>query len=439
MSTVATAVDEVCEPVESRLEAQQLTTLAMQCSPPTSATASRLSPQRSAALATPACPTSDQLPLIARCVRFPSFKSSDCDTFWSEQSTPPLHLRSSPPTIPTSAMAESLPFHLLVSVFFAARDGNDDPDTFDHGGDLVHWDSMESAADFTLVSKAWLDAGVFALYRSISIIGEDAAELFLRTIRDRPERAASVRSLVIGLLNDEEDDAEAESNKLLEVLESCPLITSLQVRPLHPAVRHRLLSAIQSKRLTSLVCLPRIDNDQDTESVYRSTDLLKLVTPSLVRLEVDFWAKPDHLVLSTPCPLPSFPPLALVDFRSFSSGSDAVVLNILKMSGPTLENVIVYFENLFPDSKFVADALATSMGTLRTLTFVSTILNLASHPHCISSVSTRVLSTATDSTLPGSHLHRSRTRSLLSSTPTTTHRRPRSLTRSYRISSGSSS
>ena len=241
---------------------------------------------------------------------------------------------------------------------------------FGHGGDLVHWDSMESAADFALVSKAWLDAGVFALYRSISIIGEEAAELFLRTIRARPERAALVRSLVIGLLADEEADAEAESNKVLEVLEACTFLTSLQVRPLHPAVRHRVLSAIQAKRLTSLVCLPRCDNNNDTESLYRSTDLLEFATPSLFRLEVDFWA-PDHLGLFTPHPLPSFPPLALVDFRSFSSGSNAVVLNILTRAGPTLENIIVYFENLFPEPRVIADALATSANTLRTLSFVS--------------------------------------------------------------------
>ncbi|KAL8291317.1 hypothetical protein RQP46_002295 [Phenoliferia psychrophenolica] len=263
-------------------------------------------------------------------------------------------------------MTERLPFHLLISIFFFARDGNEVPE-FDHGGAMVRWDSTESAQTFCLVSRSWLDAGVFTLYRSLSIIGGDKADLFLRTIRDRPERADLVRSLVLGVPKDDEHapDAERQSWKCIDVLEACRLVQHLQIRPLHPVVRPRLLAAIRARRLRSLVCLPR--NSDEEASLYHDFDLLELVTPVLQSLEVDFYSNS----LPLPSRLPSFPtPLSLRDFRAFASGSNALVLDLIKASGSTLENVSVYFETFFENPRTVAEAFAPSTNTLKTLSFL---------------------------------------------------------------------
>ena len=262
-------------------------------------------------------------------------------------------------------MAEALPFHVLVLIFRAARVGGHD---FDHGGETVAWDSNRSTRLLCQVCRGWYDAGTSNLYRSISIVGGDTAELFLRTLRARPELARLVRFAAVGVVGDDDEaaDAEAQSSQLLEVVESLELLAHLQVRPLHHALRPRLHAAVQSRQLTSLVLLPR--TDPSDQSLYHELDLFELVTPSMQYLEVDFDASS---VPHPHAPLPTFPTLALIDFRSFSSGNEFVTLELIKAAGPTLLSVSVYFETLFSNTSLVADALAPSLSTLRNLSFLT--------------------------------------------------------------------
>ncbi|KAK4705614.1 hypothetical protein P7C70_g583, partial [Phenoliferia sp. Uapishka_3] len=269
-----------------------------------------------------------------------------------------------------SDISAGLPFHILKDVFFAARDGNDH-DEFDHGGELVRWDSCESAWAFALVCRAWLPAAVFALYRSVAIIGGESSELFLRTLREQPERAAFVKSLVIGLdyRNEAEPLTEAarlESNIVVQVLEACPNITQLQIRPFHPSVRRRLLAAVRSKPLTSLVCLPLYDLGREL-SLFRAGDLLELVSPNLQQFEMDLCVESESPLSSHI----SFPSLALVDLRMRCTGADPVILALLTEAGPTLEHIDVYFEAILDDPDVAAAALLPSIHTLRYLSFLT--------------------------------------------------------------------
>ncbi|KAL8277708.1 hypothetical protein RQP46_009830 [Phenoliferia psychrophenolica] len=276
-------------------------------------------------------------------------------------------------------MAGRLPFHILVDVFFAARDGNE-VEAFDHGGRLTNlkWDSMESAATLTLVCKAWKDAAVFALHRSISILGGEAASIFLDTLRAHPERAAFTRSMVCGLDFADERACETEralrsSAKVLQALEACPLISHLQIRPLHPSLRLRVVDAIRTKPLTALVYLPRFDTP--VLPPHREMDLRDLVGPKLEGLEVELWAdSAAPIPSSTPSSIllhSTFPPLALRDLRVFCPGADGLVLALVSAAGNTLHSLDVYIETVYKDPSVVASALLPSAHTLQRLKYLT--------------------------------------------------------------------
>ena len=155
------------------------------------------------------------------------------------------------------------------------------------------------------------------LHRSIAILGRPAADRFLQTARERPDLVDKVRSLVIGLGEEEEGTQlemgqAADSLVLVGVIDACPKVEHLQVRPLHHSARDTLLPSILSKPLLSLVCAPRLvkPNVGWTSELYRAIDI-QLALPTLKRLELDFWASPAPL----PDPLPILPPLPIVDLR----------------------------------------------------------------------------------------------------------------------------
>ncbi|KAL8286184.1 hypothetical protein RQP46_004672 [Phenoliferia psychrophenolica] len=207
--------------------------------------------------------------------------------------------------------------------------------------------------------------------RSISVIGGKAATLLQRTLRDRPERARFVRNAVIGLDAAHEespvsDEARRESVKVVEVLEALPLLQNLHLRPLHSSVRSRLLVAIRSKPLLAIVCLPRLESPND--ALFHATDLQELVTPTLERLEVDFWVEPTPIL---PFLNPPFPTLALTDIRVFFSGANALVLALLAASGPTLQTAEVYFEDIFDNIELTSASLMPSTKTLRRLQYLT--------------------------------------------------------------------
>ncbi|KAL8276947.1 hypothetical protein RQP46_010675 [Phenoliferia psychrophenolica] len=275
-------------------------------------------------------------------------------------------------------MAERLPFHVLVNIIIAARVGNSST-AFDHGGSLVRFDNLRTR--FPLVCKAWHDAAVFTLHQRVGIAGGEMAQLFLRTLQERPERALFVRSLSVGLDSAQDaepstEEARLASTHILDVLEACtPLLLHLHVRPLHPSARPRLLAAIQSApALTDLAVLPRLNLE---DSPFQATDLLQLVTPTLERLELDAWAEP----VPHPLPLPSFQSesLALTSLRISFTNGDAVVLALLEAAGPKLVSIDVYLEAGFESTDAIARALLPSHSTLRHLSYLNNPAGFEAH------------------------------------------------------------
>ena len=243
-----------------------------------------------------------------------------------------------------------------------------DPSIFAWGGDLVKWDSNETVAPLALVGPAeWFDASIFVLNSSVALSSGAQARSFLRTLREHPERALYVRQLSVGLRSADADqpDAAAESAALVEVLEACPRVAHLQIRTLHTSVRARALAAITTKDLKSLVvCSPRKATDH---GLFLSTDLAELCSPSLKSLEIEFWSHRAEIPTPVPTVAPTFGLLALREARIEVSGNDDVgVLSFIAASGPTLESLDLYVENLF-DSDSLFDALQPSTTSLRTL------------------------------------------------------------------------
>lgn len=270
----------------------------------------------------------------------------------------------------TTISASSLPYHILMECFTYAIEQNEPEPS--RGGKLIGWESNESIKAMSLVCRGWQDAGQSILYKSIAIIGSNVADKFLRTCQSRPDLIDRVKSLVIGLGEVKESTQlivgqREDSIPLVKVIEACTGLQHLQVRPLHQSIRNELLAAITSKPLLSLVCAPRlIKPDVNwTSELYHSTDI-QLVSQSLLKLELDFWSKSMPL----PVPLPSLPPLRLVELRLHCDLPHELLCLILKAAGSTLEILDLYFERIL-SLEDTTQALLPSVQSLRKLRYIS--------------------------------------------------------------------
>ncbi|KAL8290069.1 hypothetical protein RQP46_003008 [Phenoliferia psychrophenolica] len=268
-------------------------------------------------------------------------------------------------------MPENLPFHILTNIISSATTVNPDPSIFLRGGELVQWDSTESIRTTTLVSSGWTDAATFVLYTSVALESGAAAKLFLRTLRERPERANFVRALVLGLGAETKVDspeAVVESSALLDVLKMCKNVIHLQIKSLHPSMRARVVTEItaHAEALRSLVVNPTANTSQ--HRLYESEDLFDIITPGLERLEIGFWSAPS--TVTPPPPITDFSPLSLTTLRVHSFDAPEVILRLIATAGPTLEHVDCYFESAFDADTTVA-ALTPSQATLRKLSFMT--------------------------------------------------------------------
>ena len=122
----------------------------------------------------------------------------------------------------------------MVTVFEEVINLEHAVDAPDHGGEIVQWSSHESMSSMTLVCKAWTDSASYVLFRSVSILGGQAANHFLSALSVRPERAKLVQSLVIGLRCEEEISAidtvhDEESCCVVEAFGACSQVMQLQV------------------------------------------------------------------------------------------------------------------------------------------------------------------------------------------------------------------
>lgn len=258
---------------------------------------------------------------------------------------------------------DQLPPLVLDEIFeLAIRDNEAEGD---HGGAVLRWNSNELAFGLLRVCKSWLDTAIEVLYRSIVVLDDESARLFLDAVAAKSELATKVRYLVIGLSGEmmEELKERRSSENIVFVLDVCAQLRHLQIRPLHDSVRKILLAAVVTKPLLTLICAPRIASPSAREW-FRSDDVA-LALPSLTRLELDFWGA---AILDLPAPsIPSCPSLRHIQLH-FSYPSN-LVFAIIEGS-PNLVTADLYFERLAPQDRS-ARAFESSVGTLKHLRFIS--------------------------------------------------------------------
>lgn len=258
-----------------------------------------------------------------------------------------------------------------------------------YGGHLTRWDCHRNIAKLSLVCKSWLEPGEFqwssammawrffksilcicidsyhaltfdfairglsaatmVLYESVALFGGDPARLFLRTLEQTPLLATRVKFLVLSVLEHREESEIDEgilkdSLDLVKVLDLCPNVRHLHVRPLHKGVRRSLMAALAKKNLDTLVCAPRLHLSEQAwgQGLYTSTDTF--ITTKMRSCELEFGrGNPPPLVYDM-VPL-SFVPsrLQLVELRLICEMSTPTMCAILA-SCQRLEVLEIYVE-----------------------------------------------------------------------------------------------
>ena len=116
------------------------------------------------------------------------------------------------------------------------------------------------------------------------------------------------------------------------------------MRPLHRGVRISLFASILAKPLVSLVVSPRHGSAVAVwgRGVFRSPDLAVLATVRIERLELDYEV---YDTISTPI-LSSTQTLHLTQFRVFASAPDALIFQVVRDAGESLNVVDIYIETI---------------------------------------------------------------------------------------------
>ncbi|KAI5479793.1 hypothetical protein MNV49_002605 [Pseudohyphozyma bogoriensis] len=238
------------------------------------------------------------------------------------------------------------------------------------GGRYVQWKSNRTILPYATICREWEPAATLVLYQSVVVVGERAADRFLETVRNRPDLAGMVRALVVGLslaMEDEANDGHgqaAASAKLVEVIDKCPNILHLQVRPLQSSVRATLIPAVRSKALLSLVVSPRLPRGDWDELLYSAN--FDLILPTLTGLELDIRFN-HHRIVTPRLPLPTIP-ITKLSIRA--ELQQECVFDLIIAAGPTLEHVDLYQERLL-SIEDTADALMTCVNSVKTLQYCS--------------------------------------------------------------------
>ncbi|KAI5475541.1 hypothetical protein MNV49_001202 [Pseudohyphozyma bogoriensis] len=277
---------------------------------------------------------------------------------------------------PSSSPREwPLPYPPTLEIIFQSRDiYDDDPSA---GGRRVSWETNESAAPLARICRAWEAPATLVLWRSVVVLGMERAEGFLEAVRRHPERAEMVQALVVGLGTEMEDDVqgmlgqEEVSRRLVEVMEACPNLLHLQVRPLHRAVLPRLLAAIRRKEwLRSLVLAPRLAvTGGEPWDTHGNLAEREVVRPTLTALELDVPLYPHRPGPRTPCqPFAAPIPLEVLALRG--EVPQDLVRELLKAGGKTLRIVDIYLERAVE-----VDGMAEAMRELEVVEEVRVLSN----------------------------------------------------------------
>lgn len=281
-----------------------------------------------------------------------------------------------PPRLSTESYlspAQRLPYDILVGIFSRLAELEEQQ----VGGEIFFWHGNELASIPAVVCRAWTAAAQSVLFKSVVLVDTSSAKAFLKTVVERPELARVVRYLVIGLSYEQTypgpnapvDQGQAEASGIVvTALDACPNLQHLQIRPLHSSCRRRLLPAVTSKALVSLICCPHLPRQvvSWTPLFYRQTDFDQVFprTTRLRHLEVDAW-----VVDCEPIPAHnlSFP---LRTLRLRVNICDAQLLKLLSTRGQALRSLDLYFERAIMLDDGLELAFRSCASTLRTVRYV---------------------------------------------------------------------
>jgi len=239
----------------------------------------------------------------------------------------------------------------------------------------IRWDSNEDILPFFSVCRNWSVALEGVLYASIRVVGECAANGFLRTVARRPALGHLVRRLVVGLeRGGNGEDASTNngqatvSGKLVEVIAACPQIQALHLRPLHDSVGERTTVLLATRpSLRTLVIGPRLKHAVESWTCEMFTaSTLPVSLPWIRNLEIDGWVRDVPLQL----PLPEFAPLELQHFCLQDVSIPDEVFAAVVGHAAKLEFLEVYSEHIF-DVAVVQPALMACVGSLRVVVFIA--------------------------------------------------------------------
>ncbi|KAJ6494052.1 hypothetical protein C8R47DRAFT_933376, partial [Mycena vitilis] len=144
--------------------------------------------------------------------------------------------------------------------------------------------SMVARRSLILVSRAWYEAGVDLLYRSIFIRRVPAAEALLATLTANPSLGALIRNITVMCYVPRNCRATTRRN-LTQILEFCPALTSLNHLPPFLPPTPFFLPALPST-ITSL----KFSSHEDLSAVY---DILRCFCPRLE--ELSLYPKDDRV------------------------------------------------------------------------------------------------------------------------------------------------
>lgn len=187
------------------------------------------------------------------------------------------------------------------------------------------------------------------LYESVALFGGDSARFFLRTLGQTPLLATRVKFLVLSVSEHREESEIDEgiledSLDLVRVLDMCPNVRHLHVRPLHRRVRRPLMAALAKKSLDTLVCAPRLHLSEQAwgQGLYTSTDTF--ITTKMRSCELEFGRgnPPPHVYDLVPLRLVP-PRLQLVELRLTCEMSTPTMCAILTAC-QRLEVLEIYVE-----------------------------------------------------------------------------------------------
>lgn len=288
-------------------------------------------------------------------------------------------------------IAQSLPFDILFRIFVEFSKSVHVTNC-EWGGVLYRWSSNNDQVRLLIsVCRNWRLPAEIVLYQTVSILSSREAECFLKTSRVRPELIEKVRFLVVGLSekdtwpSSDEDlvgggiveerrmsiskgTQASTSLAMISVIQVCPNLKHLQIRPLHQSVRSSLLKVIESQTsLESLICAPRLRKAEVswTGCLWSKFDLSRLALPTLKNLEVDAWTC-DELLVDSENDRPLFLSNQLKTLRLRFDTTDEDLFSLMKVAGPTLEQADIYVERSM-DPELTSEALSYSISTLREL------------------------------------------------------------------------